>query len=148
MLRHEIHRRAKHIQPCARFHRLCGKMAAEGTRARQAIVESENVPRHRSERHAISKPRVDVRHESFKRGMSARYRRRFAEEGRIDRHENRRVLIGGAADHHAVEMRELGLHLADLDQATVEHDRHIWKFGLQRPDARVIERRNAAVFAR
>ena len=75
-------------------------------------------------------------------------RRRDAEEQRIDLEQQSRFLIGGAADHDAIDALTLRLHLRETHEATIEHDRQIGIVPLQRAHQRVIERRHIAVLAR
>ena len=70
---------------------------------------------------------------------------RFVEKKWVDGKEPPRFLIGGAAHHDAVYMREVCMRFLDASDSTVEHDRKTRMRGLEPVDARVIKRRNFAV---
>ena len=76
-------------------------------------------------------------------------RRRLAEQHRIDRQQPPRLLIGGAAHHDAVDVREMLARLPRVGDAAIDRrsaDRGCAR--LQPVDAVVVERRDIAVLAR
>src|ERR1700733_10306058 len=115
-------RRAQHADAGARLHSLRRQIVAEGPPPVKAVKESETMARHRFERHALLQLRFDVRDEGFDRRVAACDMRRLAKEGAIDIEKQRRILIGGAPDHDAIDMRKLGLHRRDVGEPAVEHD--------------------------
>ncbi len=71
---------------------------------------------------ALRKLTLDIRNER-RRGVFRRSeRRRLAENLRIDRDQPPRLLIGGAAHHDAVDMRQMRKRLVDTADAAIEHD--------------------------
>ena len=63
--------------------------------------------------------------------------------------EQRRRMVGGAADHHPVEAaREERLRLVEAGDAAVEHDRELGEGRLHPHDELVVERRDLAVLLR
>ena len=119
---------------------------APGTRAEQA----EHMPRDRVQPRALRQFALDIGKKRLERAALADGERRgLAEQQRIDRQQPPRLLIGGAAHHHAVDMREMRLRLLDAGDAAIDArsaDRGCAR--LEPVDAIVIERRDVAVLAR
>ena len=62
-----------------------------------------------------------------------------------DIEEQRRILVGGAPHHHAVDVIEFGAHLRECREAAVEHHGDIGKALFQGMDETVIQGRKFAV---
>ena len=86
----------------------CGReMPAEGARARHAVEQAEHMARDGMQPRAARKLALDVGDERLRRVLRRGERRGLAEEQRIDGEQPPRLLIGGAAHHHAVDVREM-----------------------------------------
>jgi hypothetical protein len=75
-------------------------------------------------------------------------RRLLAEQIGVHRQQPPRLLIGRAAQHHAIDMRQVPLRLVEARDAAVDDDGNMRHGGLQPIDPIIIERRDVAVFLR
>ncbi len=66
-----------------------------------------------------------IRLERLHRGERIGVRGRLAEQYGIDLQQQLRLVIGGAAQHHAVDMVELRLHRRDVGNAAIDRHRHV-----------------------
>ncbi len=121
-------------------------MPAEQPRAGLAMEQPQHVLGHGVERHAIGKPRRDIVEIGIHR--LSHIARGFAEKPRIHIGEKLRVLIGGAAHHHAIDMLQMRLGLIERGDAAIDDDGQFRPRALQRIDERIIERRHVAIFFR
>ena len=62
--------------------------------------------------------------------------------------QHKRVVISGAAEHHAVEVIDHAVYGGARRQTAIQHDRQLREFSAQTAHATVIQRRNLAVFLR
>ena len=60
--------------------------------------------------------------------------------------QHRRILIGGAAQHHAIEMGQMRFGFLQSLDAAIEHDVQMRIFPLHPIDQIIIQRRHVAVF--
>ena len=123
-------------------------MAAEGTRARDTAEQSKDVPRDGMQPRAAGKLALEIgdqRLGRFPRGGEAGG---LAEQQWIDLQETPRLLIGGAPHHDAIEVREMGPGLIEIDHAAIDHDGKTAMRRLEAVDAGVVERRDIPVLAR
>src|SRR5579883_727086 len=114
-------------------------------RTRLAIEKAKKMPRHRVERHAFGKARLGIGNESFDRCRRTSSSRRLAKESPVHLKKQSGVLIGGPANHHTIDILELGAHLRERCKTAIEHDRDIGIELLQAMDELVIERRHIAI---
>ena len=98
--------------------------------------------------HAVRQFTLDVRHHGERRLLQRRERRGLAEQHGIDRQQAPRLLIGGAAHHHAVERADVLPRLFDTGDAAIEHDAKIGVRGFQPMHDLIVERRHLAIFLR
>src|ERR1700683_2002774 len=120
-------------------------MSAEGARAGDATEQAMQVACDSMKPRSLSKFPLDVRDQRHRGILGRGEAGRFIEEKRIDRKEPPWLLIGGAAHHDAVHVREVRMRFLHAYDPTVEHDRKARTRGLEPVDARIIERRNFAV---
>ena len=69
-----------------------------------------------------------------------------AEEARIHLGQQHRIVIGGAAQHHAVDMAQMLVRLFQRLDAAIDQDGEAGSFVLHAIDQAVIQRRHVAVF--
>ncbi len=123
-------------------------MPPEGARARHGVEEPEDVARDGVQPHAARQLALDVRDEGFERGFRAvelaPLRRRSADR----RQKPPRLLIGRAAHHHAIDVREVRAACSTLAMPPLMRDVQSRMRALEAVDAIVVERRDIAVFPR
>ena len=84
------------------------EMPAEGARAGHGVEQAEHVARDGMQPRAARELALDIGDEALRsRPCARRERRGLAEHQRIDREQPPRLLIGGAAHHHAVDVLEM-----------------------------------------
>ena len=127
-----------------------GQVAAEGARPRPAVVEAENVPGHVVEPAAAAQMPLDVGHAAPPAPPGATARSASAPNRRaIDLGQQVGVLIGGAAQHHAVDVRQDAPAASSSEpMPPLMHDLELGVRRLQPVDAVVVERRHLAVLLR
>ena len=123
------------------------ELAAPAPPAGSTATHAEQVPRHRSQRRAACELARDVALER-RRAPSASVAGVPAEQSRIEPSDEPRILVGRAADHDAVDVRELRHAVVERHEAAVDHDAQRRKLALQAMHAAVVERRNLAVLLR
>ena len=111
-----------------------------------AVEQTQHVPRHAVQTHAVLQLALDIGAPLRQRGIQIA--RRIAEEARVDLQQHRRVLIGGAAQHHAIDMVEMRCGLIQGLDAAIEDDLQRWILALHAIDQIVIQRRHVAVLFR
>ena len=87
--------------------RVLAQMAAKETRARAAVIEAEDVARDVVEAAAACDVAIGIGNEPLERLARALPRALEAEEALIDLGQDVGILIGGAAQHHAVDVLEM-----------------------------------------
>src|SRR3984893_189724 len=144
---HMLQGRVQNSRVGARFHRLHREMAPPRAGTWEAIEKPQEMPCHRVKRNAFGKTRLDIGNESPDRRRSGNGHS-LIEKKRIGIEEQRRVLVGGAPHHHAIDVIEFGAHLGECREAAVEHHGNIGKAPFQGMDESVIQRRKVAVLPR
>src|SRR4029450_6304182 len=97
---------------------ILGKMTAEGARARLAMEQPEYVARHLVEPSAVRKLRLATRHEGVEPVEPGRRGLIRAEQCAVHLGEKIRIGIGGAAEHDAIDIRQMRLRCSQrLDTA-------------------------------
>ena len=94
---------------------------------------------------SVGREALDMRAHGLSRREGVRHRRLLAEKLAVDLDQQRRVLVGGAAEHHAVDMGKMRLRLGKRRDPAVEHHGKRRQARFQPVDARVIERGNVPV---
>ena len=123
-------------------------MTAERARAGHAVKRADEMPRHRMQPRALRELILDIGHHRLEHVLHRGVRRRLAEQFRIGRQQPPRVMIGRAAEHHAIDMSKVRLRLGEIGDAAIDDDGHIGHRCLQPVDPVVVERRDVAVFLR
>src|SRR3974390_3741044 len=91
---------------------------------------------------------LDIGDQSARGLFRRREWRRRAEEGRIDREQTPRLLVGRAAHHHAVKLFHFRERLLDAADPAVEYNWPVRMRGFEMMHQRVVERRYLAVLLR
>ena len=125
-----------------------GEMPAERARARHGAEQAVQMPRDGVQPRALRQFALDIGHERHRGRLRRGKAGGFAKDQRIDGEEPPRLLIGGAAHHHAVDMVQMRKRRLDAADAAVENDGEPRMRAFEPIDAIVIERRNFAVFLR
>jgi len=94
-------------------------MAAEGTRARDTAEQAKDVSRDRMQPRAAGKLSLEIGDQRLSRFPWGCNAGGLAEQQGIDLQETPRLLIGGAPHHDAIEMREMGPDLVEIDHAAI-----------------------------
>jgi nucleoside-diphosphate-sugar epimerase len=131
----------------ARVFQSCGvrqdlpEAPASGT----SVVEAENVTRDGTKRYAFRELRLRVRHEGMQH-LGARARSRFvAEQPRTRLRQEIGIVIGDAAEHHAVDVRKLALDRVPVSETAVQHDGQRREIALQLAHDFVAQWRHLAI---
>src|SRR6185312_12849474 len=95
----------------------------EGTCAWNATEQAEDVACNGVQTHSVGQLSLDIGNKGVARVSSACERCVLAEQKPIDRQQTPRLLIGGAAHHHAIDMLELFERLLECGDAAIEDDR-------------------------
>ena len=123
-------------------------MAAERARSGHGMERANEVSGDRVQPGAGCKFARDIGHHRLEHILHRRLRRCFAENLGINGEQPPRLLVGGAPEHHAVDMAEMLPRLLDAADAAIDNDGHIRQRRLQPIDAAVVERRDVAVLLR
>ena len=135
-------------RPGARPHPVFGEITAECARAGHAVKRADEMPRDRMQPRAKAKLAFDIRHHGLKCVLHRGERGCLAEQFGIDVEQTPRLLIGGAAQHDAIDMSKVRPRLCKTADATVDDDGHVRHRRLQPIDPVVVERRDVAIFLR
>ena len=121
--------------------RICRKRRPPGA----AVVEPEHVPRDGAKRHARRELRLRVRHQRVQ-DVGARARPRFvAEQARTCLRQEIGIVIGDAAQHHAIDVRKLALDGVPVFDPAVQHDGQRREIALQLAHDFVAQWRHLAI---
>ncbi len=91
---------------------------------------------------------LDVGQKALDRFGARRHLGAGVEEAPVDLGEDIRGLVGGAAEHHAVDVLQVRVGLVERRDAAVDDDGQLRVRRLEPVDARVVERRHLAVLLR
>src|SRR5260221_3828782 len=117
-------------------------MPAECARARLSAKETQKMPRDIVQADAAHHRPLDIGNKLLDGLKRLGDRCRGPKQLRVDRKQHSRILIGGAAEHDAVDVTKMVFGLVERMNAAIDDDREIAKPPLQAMNARVIERRD------
>jgi hypothetical protein len=124
------------------------QVATELPRARLAVIDPKHMARDGIEPPPGRNVPRHIRNQPLQH-LAARERRRIRIEKRgVDACQNIRRLIRRAPQHHTVDVLQMLSACFQRLDAAIEHDGEFGPRGLEPVDARIIERRNLAVFLR
>ena len=112
------------------------------------MKRADEVSRDRMQADAAREFAFDVGHHRLERVLHGRVRRRLAEQFAIDVEQSPRLLIGGASQHHAVDVVEMAPRLVEAGDAAIDDNGLFRQSGLQPIDPVIVERRNVAILLR
>jgi len=92
---------------------------------------------------AARKLAFNVGHHRLEHVLHRGVRRRLAEQLAIDVKQSPWILIGGASQHHAVDVVKMAPSLAEAGDAAIDDNRQFRQSGLQPIDPVVVERRTS-----
>ena len=99
------------------------------------------------QRQALAKPSRRIRPKTPERLKGVCGGRRLAEQLGIDAEQELGALVGGPADHDAIDLGEVGFGIGDRADAAVDRDRERGEGRLQPINPAILERGDVAVFA-
>ena len=106
------------------------------------------MPRNRAQRYAARTLRIDIRNHCLQDARPRGWRFFNAEEPPVGQRHQHRIVIGRAAQHHAVDHRQFALDHRPVRKPAIEHDRQRRKVTLQSMHDVVAQPRDFAVFLR
>ena len=98
-------------------------MSAEGPRTRHGAEQAVQMARDRMQPHASAQLALDVWDERGCGFLRRGERRVLTKQSRIDGEQPPGLLIGGAAHHHAIDMRKMHAPIFNAADAAIEHNR-------------------------
>ncbi len=87
-----------------------------------------------------------IGHHPIAQRFPVRFGRRCTEEALVDVGKDRGILIGGAAEHDAIDMVEMNGGLVERADATIDADENVGPALFHPVDDLVVERRYLAIF--
>src|SRR5579871_792306 len=149
----EALRRAQEAQGCeqsfnpgARPGCVLAQMPAEEPRAGTSIEEAEGVSGHGVERYTVRQFPLHVIDETIQHGFERAWA--GAKKAFVGIEEQCRILIGGPAQHDAIDPLEMGCRGLERGEPAIENYSQCRVFALDRVHERIVERRNLPVFTR
>src|SRR5208282_6616768 len=122
------------VEPSARANSFGRKRPTVDARPGPAGEQAEEMARVVAQTLAAPKALSDHGDEGVERLERVFERRRLAEDRRIDPEQDLRVLIGGAAEHDAVDIRKMRLCLLEVAHAAIDDNRPVGMRALQLMD--------------
>ena len=123
-------------------------MAPPGAGAGAAAEQTEHVARDALHRNPAPPLPLRIGQHGGDRLVATRRRRAVAENLAVGGGQHIRVLIGRAADHHAVHMFEMAARLVQTGDAAIDDHFQRRPVALETVDALVVQRRDLAVLLR
>ena len=138
-------RLAHHLDSGAAAVGVLAQVAPPGAGTGNALVKAEHMAGDAMERHALGQAGLDIGDQPLHDPGTGDRLDVVGEEAPVGVRQNVGIVVGGAAEHDAVDKAEMGLDLVEGQNSSVDDDGQFRPRGLQPVDPAVVERRDFPV---